>query len=109
MQYTPSQVLSRQAEPCPPQDGPHTARCADLAAVVGQLDLDDNLFAGSLLSSAVNEYAARTGRNWRFDPAAPPALLLRALSKLSIHAPETHSISAAVLLDAHDASARGAS
>lgn len=109
MQYTTSPVIERQVEVSTARSGPRTARCADLARAVGQLDLDDPLFTGSLLAAAVNAYAAQAGRQWRFDPVTRPALLLRALSKLSIHAPDARSASARVLVDALNTSLRGAS
>ena len=108
MQYTSIPDIDPRADDRPVPIGPRTARCADLASLVGHLDLDDDLLTGSLLSVALNEFAAGTGRRWRFDPATSPALLLRALSKLSVQAPDAHSSSARVLLDAHRVSVRGA-
>lgn len=101
MHDTTTLITGHRAEEPLIRDDPRTARCADLAAVVGHLAHDDDLFTGSLLSAAVNELAAQAGRIWRFDPATNTALLLRALSKLSIHAPDASSTSAAVLLDTH--------
>lgn len=98
-----------RADELPRQGDPRPARCADLAATLGRLDADHHLFAGSLLSSAVNEYAAAAGRPWSFDAAAPPALLLRAIAKLSILAPEARSLSARVLLDTTGPTRKGTS
>ena len=98
-----------RADELPRCDDHRTARCTVLAARLGRLDTDHHLFAGSLLSSAVNEYAAEAGRPWRFDPAAPPVLLLRAIGTLSILAPEAQSVSARVLLDTTGAALGGTS
>lgn len=108
MHEHPTSTIERLHRRPGPPDAPPTARCADLAEAVGQLDAADDLFTGSLLSAAVSEIAALSGRQWNLEPTTHPALLLRALAVLSIGAPDAPSPSARVLLDAHQ-SMRGAS
>jgi hypothetical protein len=92
-------IHPRTDEPAAPDDR-RTARAAELAATLGQLDTDHHIFAGSLLASAVNEYATAAHRPWVVTPATPPALLMRAMASLSVRTPGARSRSARVLLDA---------
>ena len=109
MHAPPTSLIDRPAEHSATAAARPTTSCSDLAVAVGQLEIRDPLFAGSLLSSAVNEYAAQAGRPWTFDPATPPAVLLRAIARLATSAPRARSASASVLLDAADRTLRDVS
>lgn len=77
-----------------------TSTARELAAAVGQLDLESLRKHHLALLLAVAELAGDAGTDWPWSPDDPTVALLRAVAKLSLDAPDASSPHAAALIAA---------
>lgn len=76
-----------------------TATARELAAVVGPLPLDELRSHEPDLAAAVSELAMASDQSWLRGTDEPLIVLLRAIARLSLVAPETRSHRAARLIE----------
>lgn len=77
------------------------ATARQLARVLGRIDVDQLTCSRQELRAAVAELATAAGKQWRVEPGEPVVVLLRALSRLALEAPDATSTAATELLKRH--------